>query len=117
MNHLQVERFIDPLLSTTFFSSQSEKRIQKSREMKYRELSSRIARENKLQQLERELVVQKALMVRTSIYTLLPVSVSHASRLTTLWLLAPRQGKGRRKKVGTDKNRLAVYKWKADRKK
>jgi U3 small nucleolar RNA-associated protein 11 len=61
--------------------------MKRAREMKYKELESRREREKGLQRAERELGMQKAL-----------------------------QGKGAKKKVGVDKMGLAVYKWKADRK-
>ncbi|ORX89944.1 U3 small nucleolar RNA-associated protein 11 [Basidiobolus meristosporus CBS 931.73] len=65
-----------------------DKKIRKARENKYKELSSRMDREEKLSRLEQEFNTQKALMT-----------------------------KGRRKKVGVDGNGLSVYKWKPDRKK
>ncbi|KAI8384878.1 small-subunit processome [Radiomyces spectabilis] len=64
------------------------KELRKMREMKYKEVASRAKREEELSRLERELQIQKAL-----------------------------QGKGRRKKVGEDKDGLAVYRWSQERKK
>ncbi|CAG8485251.1 6381_t:CDS:2 [Ambispora leptoticha] len=64
------------------------RKMQKERINKYQELADRLEREDKFVTLEQELVTQKNLM-----------------------------GKGRRKKVGIDKNGLAVYKWKNERKK
>ncbi|ORX51978.1 U3 small nucleolar RNA-associated protein 11 [Hesseltinella vesiculosa] len=61
--------------------------MKRARELKYRELASRKNREHGLGKAERELDTQKAL--RT---------------------------KGARKKVGTDSDGLAVYKWRAERK-
>ncbi|RKP10308.1 small-subunit processome [Thamnocephalis sphaerospora] len=63
-------------------------KLRKQRSRKYRELEARLDRDTKLADVEREIVIQKSLM-----------------------------SKGRRKKIGTDKHGLPVYKWKADRKK
>ncbi|ORZ18591.1 small-subunit processome [Absidia repens] len=68
-------------------SREEIKEMKRSREMKYKELESRKQREKGLKRAERELQIQKALT-----------------------------GKGDKKKVGVDKMGLAVYKWKADRK-
>ncbi|KAI8347664.1 small-subunit processome [Blakeslea trispora] len=64
------------------------KDIKKERERLYKELASRMKREEELSRAEQEITTQKLL-----------------------------RGKGRRKQVGTDKYGLPVYKWKADRKK
>lgn len=64
------------------------KKLVKSRSKNIRELSSRIQREKNLTSVQNEMDIQKALM-----------------------------GKGRRRKVGTDKNGLPIYKWKQERKK
>ncbi|CAG8486435.1 2356_t:CDS:2 [Paraglomus occultum] len=64
------------------------KELRKERLERYKELLSRIERDKKMSKLERELVIQKALM-----------------------------GKGRRVKIGEDANGLPIYKWKYDRKK
>jgi len=69
-------------------SAADDKEIQKARQMKYKELASRIKREQELAKAERELEIQRAM-----------------------------GAKGKKKKVGTDENGLPVYKWKADRKK
>lgn len=69
-------------------SGKELKEIKKEREKLYKELASRVKREEELSRAEQELAIQKAL-----------------------------RSKGRKKKVGTDKHGLAVYKWKADRKK
>ncbi|KAI9599077.1 small-subunit processome [Syncephalis fuscata] len=66
----------------------SLKSMQQERARKYRELESRLDRDSKLAEVEREVIIQRNLMT-----------------------------KGRRKKVGVDKHNLPVYKWKADRKK
>ncbi|KAI9489694.1 small-subunit processome [Zychaea mexicana] len=66
----------------------SLKALRKEREAKYKEFTSRASREADLQQVERELEIQRAM-----------------------------QAKGDKKKVGVDKNGLAVYKWKARRSK
>lgn len=63
------------------------KDIKKERERMFKELASRMKREEDLSRAEQELAIQKAL-----------------------------REKGRKKKVGTDKHGLAVYKWSADRK-
>ncbi len=63
-------------------------RLHRKRLRKYKELSARMQRQEELRKVERELQIQKNLM-----------------------------GKGRRKKVGVDKDGLAVYKWKNERKK
>jgi len=63
-------------------------KLQKKRLARYKELSARIRRQEELRKVEQELQTQKNLM-----------------------------GKGRRKKVGTDKDGLAIYKWKNERKK
>ncbi|CAO3669490.1 unnamed protein product [Umbelopsis vinacea] len=65
-----------------------DKELKKARQMKYKELASRIKREQELAKAERELEIQRAM-----------------------------GGKGKKRKVGTDENGLPVYKWKADRKK
>ncbi|KAG2183313.1 hypothetical protein INT43_006318 [Umbelopsis isabellina] len=65
-----------------------DKELKKARQMKYKELVSRIQREEDLSKAERELELQRAL-----------------------------GAKGKKKKVGVDANGLPVYKWKADRKK
>ncbi|KAJ3273373.1 UTP11-like, U3 small nucleolar ribonucleoprotein [Borealophlyctis nickersoniae] len=64
------------------------KKLNKARESSYRELSSRIEREQKLRKAQLEMSLQKNLM-----------------------------GKGSKKKVGVDKNGLPVWKWRAERKK
>ncbi|KAK4518407.1 uncharacterized protein ATC70_008624 [Mucor velutinosus] len=64
------------------------KDIKKERERLYKELQSRMKREEELAKAERELATQKAL-----------------------------RQKGRKKQVGKDEFGLPVYKWKADRKK
>lgn len=64
------------------------KGMEKQREANYRELASRLAREEQLSKLEQEMAIQKNLMT-----------------------------KGRRQKVGVDSIGLPKYKWKADRKK
>ncbi|RCH78233.1 UTP11-like, U3 small nucleolar ribonucleoprotein, partial [Rhizopus stolonifer] len=64
------------------------KDIKKERERLYKELASRMKREEELGRAEQEITTQKLL-----------------------------RGKGRRKQVGKDKYGLPVYKWKADRKK
>ncbi|KAI8876003.1 U3 small nucleolar RNA-associated protein 11 [Backusella circina FSU 941] len=64
------------------------KEIKKERERAYKELASRMKREEQLQKAEKELDIQKAL-----------------------------REKGRKKKVGVDEYGLSVYKWKAERKK
>lgn len=69
-------------------SGKELKEIKKERERMFKELSSRVKREEELSRAEQELVIQKAL-----------------------------RGKGRKKQVGKDKHGLPVYKWKADRKK
>ncbi|KAG0172500.1 UTP11-like, U3 small nucleolar ribonucleoprotein [Apophysomyces sp. BC1034] len=82
---------VDTLRNATIAApddNRSLKELKRAREMKYKELASRAKREEELSHAERELQIQKA--------------------LTT---------KGSRKKVGVDKHGLAVYKWKADRKK
>ncbi|CAG8512614.1 6108_t:CDS:2 [Funneliformis mosseae] len=61
--------------------------LHKQKLIKYKELSARMQRQEELRKVERELQIQKNLM-----------------------------GKGRRKKVGVDKDGLAVYKWKNERK-
>jgi len=63
-------------------------KLVKARSKNIRELSSRIQREKNLTSVQNEMDIQKALM-----------------------------GKGRRRKVGTDKNGLPIYKWKQERKK
>eukprot|EP00833_Pecoramyces_ruminatium_P002813 jgi/Orpsp1_1/1176845/evm.model.c7180000059228.1 len=63
-------------------------KLVKAKSKNIRELSSRIQREKNLTSVQNEMDIQKALM-----------------------------GKGRRRKVGTDKNGLPVYKWKQERKK
>ncbi|KAI9276631.1 small-subunit processome [Umbelopsis sp. AD052] len=67
---------------------ENEKEMKKARRMKYKELASRIVREQQLSKAEREIEIQRAI-----------------------------QSKGKKKRVGTDENGLPVYKWKADRKK
>ncbi|KAI9470641.1 MAG: small-subunit processome [Benjaminiella poitrasii] len=69
-------------------SGRDLKELKKERERLYKELASRMKREEELSRAESELEIQKAL-----------------------------QGKGRRKAVGKDKHGLPVYKWKPDRKK
>ncbi|KAI8969840.1 small-subunit processome [Pilobolus umbonatus] len=64
------------------------KDIKKERENKYKEMMSRVKREEQLAKAEEELAIQKAL-----------------------------RQKGRKKKVGTDSYGLPVYKWAAERKK
>ncbi|KAI7854423.1 small-subunit processome [Circinella umbellata] len=66
----------------------SLKALRKEREANYKEFVSRAQREADLKRVERELEIQRAL-----------------------------QGKGDKKKVGTDKHGLAVYKWKSRRSK
>ncbi|CAG8442986.1 3486_t:CDS:2 [Scutellospora calospora] len=56
--------------------------------LKYQDLKARINRQNQLEKVEQELQIQKNLM-----------------------------GKGRRIKIGVDKNGLPIYRWKNDRKK
>ncbi|RIA97323.1 small-subunit processome [Glomus cerebriforme] len=63
-------------------------KLHKKRLTKYKELSARIQRQEELRKVEQELQTQKNLM-----------------------------GKGRRKKVGINKDGLAIYKWKNERKK
>ncbi|ORZ35479.1 small-subunit processome [Catenaria anguillulae PL171] len=63
-------------------------RAERERAAKYTELAGRLERDEQLRAAELELDVQKALM-----------------------------GKGRRKKVGEDARGLAMYKWRAERKK
>ncbi|CAO3675157.1 unnamed protein product [Umbelopsis ramanniana] len=67
---------------------ENEKEMKKARRMKYKELASRIVREEQLSKAEREIEIQRAM-----------------------------QSKGKKKRVGTDENGLPIYKWKADRKK
>jgi len=62
-------------------------KLHKKRLEKYKELSARMQRQEELRKVEHELQNQKNLM-----------------------------GKGRRKKVGIDKDGLAIYKWKNERK-
>ncbi|KAI9263810.1 small-subunit processome [Helicostylum pulchrum] len=64
------------------------KDIKKERERTFRELASRMKREEELARAEQELAIQKAL-----------------------------REKGKKKKVGTDKHGLDVYKWSNERKK
>jgi U3 small nucleolar RNA-associated protein 11 len=64
------------------------KDIKKERERLYKELASRMKREEELSKAEQELATQKAL-----------------------------RQKGRKKQVGKDEHGLPVYKWKADRRK
>ncbi|KAI9202866.1 small-subunit processome [Polychytrium aggregatum] len=66
----------------------SKAKMTKQREGVYREILSRTEREEQLRKLQLEQDLQKALM-----------------------------GKGARKKVGHDKRGLAIYKWRAERKK
>ncbi|KAJ3119052.1 hypothetical protein HDU96_003227 [Phlyctochytrium bullatum] len=75
-------------------------KVLKRREAAKRELESRKAREEKLRQVQQEMELQKNLMVRR-----------YDQNLSYFF-----QGKGSKKKVGTDKNGLAIYKWKAERK-
>jgi U3 small nucleolar RNA-associated protein 11 len=63
------------------------KRAEKVRAANYSELASRLARDEKLKKVEREMDMQKALM-----------------------------GKGRKTKIGVDAVGLPMYKWKPDRK-
>ncbi|EXX75105.1 Utp11p [Rhizophagus irregularis DAOM 197198w] len=63
-------------------------KLHKNRLEKHQELSSRIRRQEELRKVEQGLRIQKNLM-----------------------------GKGRRKKVGVDKDGLPLYKWKNERKK
>lgn len=63
-------------------------KLHKKRLEKYKELSARIRRQEELRKVEKGLQTQKNLMC-----------------------------KGRRKKVGVDKDGLALYKWKNERKK
>ncbi|KAI8330671.1 small-subunit processome [Choanephora cucurbitarum] len=72
----------------TTMTGRELKDIKKERERLYKELASRMKREEELSRAEQEITTQK--LLRT---------------------------KGRRKQVGTDKYGLPVYKWKADRKK
>jgi U3 small nucleolar RNA-associated protein 11 len=69
-------------------SGKDLKEIKKEREKLFKELSSRVKREEELSRAEQEIDIQKAL-----------------------------RGKGRKKQVGKDQFGLPVYKWKADRKK
>lgn len=64
------------------------KEIKKERERTFKELASRMKREEELSRAEQELAIQKAL-----------------------------RQKGQRKKVGVDKHGLPVYKWNTERKK
>lgn len=64
------------------------KDIKKERERTFRELASRMKREEELARAEQELAIQKAL-----------------------------REKGKKKKVGTDKHGLDIYKWSNERKK
>jgi U3 small nucleolar RNA-associated protein 11 len=63
-------------------------KLHKKRLEKYKELSARMRRQEELRKVERGLQTQKNLMC-----------------------------KGRRKKVGVDKDGFALYKWKNERKK
>lgn len=63
-------------------------KLHKKRLEKYQELSARIRRQEELRKVEQGLQIQKNLMC-----------------------------KGRRKKVGVDKDGLPLYKWKNERKK
>ncbi|KAI9276038.1 small-subunit processome [Sporodiniella umbellata] len=69
-------------------SGKELKEIKKEREMKFKELASRVKREEEMSRAEQELTLQRAL-----------------------------RQKGRRKVVGKDKHGLDVYKWKQERKK
>lgn len=69
-------------------SGKELKEIKKEREQKYKELASRMKREEQLKRAEQELELQRAL-----------------------------RQKGRKKIVGKDKHGLDVYKWKQERKK
>ncbi|KAI7906334.1 small-subunit processome [Cokeromyces recurvatus] len=69
-------------------SGKDLKELKKERERLYKELASRMKREEELSRAERELDIQKAL-----------------------------RGKGKRKVVGKDEHGLPVYKWRAERKK
>lgn len=69
-------------------SGRELKDIKKERERMFKELASRMKREEELSRAEEELAIQKAL-----------------------------RSKGQRKQVGKDKHGLPIYKWKADRKK
>ncbi|CAG8444838.1 5580_t:CDS:2 [Ambispora gerdemannii] len=82
---------IEMLEKQVLVSPEDSKQLQKmqnERNSKYKELVDRLEREEKFVTLEQELITQKNLI-----------------------------SKGRRKKIGIDKNGLAVYKWKNDRKK
>ncbi|CAG8612083.1 13846_t:CDS:2 [Acaulospora morrowiae] len=64
------------------------RKLHKQRLTKHKELRARLERQEQLKKVEQELQIQKNLT-----------------------------GKGRRKKIGVDKNGLSIYKWKNDRKK
>ncbi|KNC97930.1 rRNA-processing protein UTP11 [Spizellomyces punctatus DAOM BR117] len=89
--HRKFNRPTTAMLKTADISlpdPKTQKKLDKQRESSYRELSSRLAREEQLRKAQLEMELQKNLM-----------------------------GKGAKKKVGVDQQGLPVYKWKAQRKK
>ncbi|TPX71447.1 hypothetical protein SpCBS45565_g01032 [Spizellomyces sp. 'palustris'] len=89
--HRKFNRPTNAMLKTAEMSlpdPKTQKKLEKQRESSYRELSSRLTREEQLRKAQLEMELQKNLM-----------------------------GKGAKKKVGVDQQGLPVYKWKAQRKK